>query len=83
MKEIESIHLSTLKGVLKEVIKDSKSNDPDEMADFMVEHFFGGKGLGRYGKIGKGPNGCLEFYSEFACLDFPFEMGRMLFILGE
>ena len=77
---VESIHTSTLKTVLADVVKDSKSSKPDEIANFIVDKFF--SGLGRKGKV-RSRNGHLEFYSEFACLDSPYNIGRQLFILEE
>ncbi len=77
-KDVESIHISTLKTVLAMVVRDSKSSDPLVVADFIVDKFL--CDLGLYGKIGKN-HGHLEFYSKFATLDFPYENGRQVFIL--
>lgn len=78
MKNIESIHLSTLKSALAIVIGDCKSSDASVMAEFIVDKFF--DGLGKAGKIGLN-HGLMEYYSPHACLDFPHENGWRLFIL--
>ncbi len=75
---IEAIHLSTLKSVLIDVIRDSASNDPVEIANFVVDKFFAG--IGKSGKVAN-KRGHLEFYSKYTCLDTPYENGRRLFIL--
>ncbi len=79
MKDIESIHESTLKAVLTNVIEDNPNLNPADLSKAIVHKLFG-DGMGRYGKIGhlRGHN---EFYSQYAALDFPFEMGGQLFIL--
>lgn len=78
IKEVKSIHLSTLKAVLAEVIKDSRSDDPTVIANFLVDNFL--SVIGREGKIARG-FGQLEYYSKFSFLDIPYEYGRQLFIL--
>ena len=77
-KIIESIHCSTLKSVLADIVRDAKSDDPSVVANFIVDKFF--CSLGREGKICN-RTGYFEFYSKFAAIDMPYEMGRRLFIL--
>ncbi|RLC61422.1 MAG: hypothetical protein DRI01_08510, partial [Chloroflexi bacterium] len=66
IKMIEAIHKSTLRTLLKNIVKDHYAKGEEALTEVLYENL---SRLGKPGKIAQLPDGSREYFSPFARLD--------------
>ena len=79
-KMLEAIHKSTLKTLLKDIVKNYYANGEEALTEALYRNL---SGLGKPGKIAQLPDGSREYFSPFARLDVAHDNGQILYLLDD